>query len=561
MVFVTLCFLRFLSGRCIVCSCVRWCVPPALRALAAAVAGAFVLAVGAGAQKWQQRLHCGSRSRRTVELALGMPALTTTPTFFSSLSFAGPAGEDLLLQLVLLFRQHRVPAGGDRHRLGAGAAAGFPAAVGCAAAALLLPPPLPLLLSPPPALPLLQCNATHHAAPLQPCPAPLHSSPSPGFHRRTSAGRSALPSPPPAWPWPSSPLWPARPSTPTWLLRRGVVLHCATLCYTVLPARGQSGLGGVRDWRGAGASREWFGMSPTSTSAAWLAGWPPLRSSLPRCSPRLRGLQSVVWPARGTRSHWLSHTRRRRRRRHHYHRPFAPPPPPIRSPLSRVFKVVWAAWKAPTGLFTSDPERTASDGLSEPLLLGNGTANGGGGAAAGNGMFGGGGGDEGSNMGGMRGTVEGGIGRRSQSLQWLNKAAEVRVAGGWRRGRVCGGVIGVRGGGGWGGGSVVAGACGVCVWGEVGRRGRRSDACGWVVAQPAACPALWYTSMHAQPAGSPPPAAAAAGGARRFTVRQVEEVKLVLRLLPIFGATLLYWTIYMQASRGGGTCSAAPFAL
>ncbi|PSC75608.1 NRT1 PTR FAMILY -like [Micractinium conductrix] len=137
---------------------------------------------------------------------------------------------------------------------------------------------------------------------------------------------------------------------------------------------------------------------------------------------------------------------------------------PTESPLSRVFKVVWAAWKAPTGLFTSDPERTASDGLSEPLLLGNGTANGGGGAAAGNGMFGGGGGDEGSNMGGMRGTVEGGIGRRSQSLQWLNKAAEVRVA----------------------------------------------------------------------------------GGARRFTVRQVEEVKLVLRLLPIFGATLLYWTIYMQ---------------
>jgi hypothetical protein len=42
-----------------------------------------------------------------------------------------------------------------------------------------------------------------------------------------------------------------------------------------------------------------------------------------------------------------------------------------------------------------------------------------------------------------------------------------------------------------------------------------------------------------------------AGGARRFTQRQVEEVKLVLRLLPIFGATVLYWTIYMQASSGG----------
>jgi hypothetical protein len=41
-----------------------------------------------------------------------------------------------------------------------------------------------------------------------------------------------------------------------------------------------------------------------------------------------------------------------------------------------------------------------------------------------------------------------------------------------------------------------------------------------------------------------------AGGARRFTQRQVEEVKLVLRLLPIFGATVLYWTIYMQASTG-----------
>jgi hypothetical protein len=42
----------------------------------------------------------------------------------------------------------------------------------------------------------------------------------------------------------------------------------------------------------------------------------------------------------------------------------------------------------------------------------------------------------------------------------------------------------------------------------------------------------------------------AAGGARRFTPRQVEEVKLVLRLLPIFATTMLYWTIYMQARRG-----------
>lgn len=43
-----------------------------------------------------------------------------------------------------------------------------------------------------------------------------------------------------------------------------------------------------------------------------------------------------------------------------------------------------------------------------------------------------------------------------------------------------------------------------------------------------------------------------AGGARRFSVRQVEEVKLVLRLLPVFGATLLYWTIYMQVGVVGG---------
>ena len=38
-----------------------------------------------------------------------------------------------------------------------------------------------------------------------------------------------------------------------------------------------------------------------------------------------------------------------------------------------------------------------------------------------------------------------------------------------------------------------------------------------------------------------------AGGGRRFSQRQVEEVKLVLRLLPVFATTSLYWTIYMQA--------------
>lgn len=33
-----------------------------------------------------------------------------------------------------------------------------------------------------------------------------------------------------------------------------------------------------------------------------------------------------------------------------------------------------------------------------------------------------------------------------------------------------------------------------------------------------------------------------------YTPKQVEEVKLVLRLLPVFGATVLYWTIYTQMS-------------
>ena len=36
------------------------------------------------------------------------------------------------------------------------------------------------------------------------------------------------------------------------------------------------------------------------------------------------------------------------------------------------------------------------------------------------------------------------------------------------------------------------------------------------------------------------------GGGRKFSRQQVEEVKLVLRMLPIFFATILYWTIYMQ---------------
>jgi peptide/histidine transporter 3/4 len=32
----------------------------------------------------------------------------------------------------------------------------------------------------------------------------------------------------------------------------------------------------------------------------------------------------------------------------------------------------------------------------------------------------------------------------------------------------------------------------------------------------------------------------------------VEEVKLVLRLLPIFATTVLYWTIYMQVGGWSG---------
>ncbi|KAL4443298.1 hypothetical protein ABPG75_011035 [Micractinium tetrahymenae] len=126
--------------------------------------------------------------------------------------------------------------------------------------------------------------------------------------------------------------------------------------------------------------------------------------------------------------------------------------PPTESPLSRVFKVVWAAWKAPRGLSgMSQAEQGDSAALSDPLLLANGSAHG-------DGLYGG------SQYATLSAEAVSGMGRRTQSLQWLDAAAEVRVA----------------------------------------------------------------------------------GGARRFSVRQVEEVKLVLRLLPVFGATLLYWTIYMQ---------------
>ncbi len=39
---------------------------------------------------------------------------------------------------------------------------------------------------------------------------------------------------------------------------------------------------------------------------------------------------------------------------------------------------------------------------------------------------------------------------------------------------------------------------------------------------------------------------------------QVEEVKLVLRLLPVFAATVVYWTIYAQASSTAGEATASP---
>ncbi len=42
---------------------------------------------------------------------------------------------------------------------------------------------------------------------------------------------------------------------------------------------------------------------------------------------------------------------------------------------------------------------------------------------------------------------------------------------------------------------------------------------------------------------------AVAGALPRFTQRQVEEVKLVIRMLPVFFATILYWTIYNQVGR------------
>lgn len=41
------------------------------------------------------------------------------------------------------------------------------------------------------------------------------------------------------------------------------------------------------------------------------------------------------------------------------------------------------------------------------------------------------------------------------------------------------------------------------------------------------------------------------GGSPRFTAQQVEEVKLVLRMLPIFFTTIFYWTVYNQVGGKG----------
>ena len=44
--------------------------------------------------------------------------------------------------------------------------------------------------------------------------------------------------------------------------------------------------------------------------------------------------------------------------------------------------------------------------------------------------------------------------------------------------------------------------------------------------------------MHAVVAG--------AGSIAGFTTEQVEEVRMVVRMLPIFFTTIFYWTIYSQ---------------
>ncbi|GAB4818682.1 hypothetical protein N2152v2_005728 [Parachlorella kessleri] len=150
---------------------------------------------------------------------------------------------------------------------------------------------------------------------------------------------------------------------------------------------------------------------------------------------------------------------------------------PTESPISRVFKVVWTAYKA-RGYQNIQYAPPDPEGTSTPLLgsaYGHGeydNVNGGGGgnghAVGGpNGEFSfpavGGGGGGGVGRSGSAASLGGGL-HKTASLQFLDKAAEVGMAG--------------------------------------------------------ALP--------------------------RFTQRQVEEVKLVIRMLPVFFATILYWTIYNQ---------------
>ena len=40
-----------------------------------------------------------------------------------------------------------------------------------------------------------------------------------------------------------------------------------------------------------------------------------------------------------------------------------------------------------------------------------------------------------------------------------------------------------------------------------------------------------------------------AGRVGGYTAAQVEEVRMVMRMLPVFFTTILFWTIYCQASR------------
>ncbi len=47
---------------------------------------------------------------------------------------------------------------------------------------------------------------------------------------------------------------------------------------------------------------------------------------------------------------------------------------------------------------------------------------------------------------------------------------------------------------------------------------------------------------------SPTVSICCAGGLAGFSAAQVEEVRMVLRMLPIFFTTILYWTIYVQVS-------------